>query len=126
MSIRAKGARLAVPGVVDLSELPGSADGVARIVPEAVQDLLLRLALQMAHDDYQDRRERQRQGVALAKAAGRYTGRRQDAATHARIIALRSTGTSLAMTAGLAQCSPSQIKRVWALAKAGSSVEMGS
>ncbi|WP_241136639.1 recombinase family protein [Achromobacter insuavis] len=116
MSIRAKGARLAVPGVVDLSELAESTEGIARIVLEAEQELLLRLALQMAHDDYKDRRERQRQGVELAKSAGRYTGRRKDAATHARIIALRSAGTSIAMTARLAECSPSQVKRVWALA----------
>jgi len=40
---------------------------VARIVLEAVQELLLKLALQIARDDYETRRERQRQGVALAK-----------------------------------------------------------
>lgn len=117
MSIRAKSARLAVPGVVDLSKLAPSTEGVARVVLEAEQELLLRLALQMAHDDHQDRRERQRQGVERAKSAGRYTGRRKDAATHARIIALRSAGTSIAMTARLAECSPSQVKRVWALAR---------
>mgnify|MGYP000999442425 FL=1 len=50
-SIRAKGAKLAVPGVVDLSELAASSDGAARIVLEAVQDMLLRLALQMARDN---------------------------------------------------------------------------
>jgi DNA invertase Pin-like site-specific DNA recombinase len=30
--------------------------------------MLLKLALQMARDDYEDRRERQRQGIELAKA----------------------------------------------------------
>src|SRR6218665_2377031 len=47
-STRAKGARLAVPGLVDLSELAASAEGVSRIVLESIQDMLLRLALQMA------------------------------------------------------------------------------
>ena len=70
-SIRAKGARLAVPGVVDLSDLAAEAQGVAKVVLEAVQDLLLKLALQVARDDYEDRRERQRQGVELAKRAGK-------------------------------------------------------
>lgn len=116
-SIRAKGARLAVPGVVDLSELAAEAKGVAKVVLESVQDMLLRLALQIARDDYEDRRERQRQGVELAKKAGRYTGRRADEATHARIIALRSAGKSIAATAKLAGCSQSQVKRVWALAQ---------
>ncbi|WP_283095917.1 recombinase family protein, partial [Escherichia coli] len=49
-SIQAKGARLAVPGVVDLSDLAAEAQGVAKIVLEAVQIMLFRLALQMARD----------------------------------------------------------------------------
>jgi DNA invertase Pin-like site-specific DNA recombinase len=50
-SIRSKGAKLAVPGLVDLSEFATESDSVARIVLEAVQELLLKLALQMARDD---------------------------------------------------------------------------
>jgi len=73
-TIRGRGAKLAVPGLVDLSDLAAEADGVARIVLESVQELLLKLALQMARDDYETRRERQRQGVQLAKAAGKYVG----------------------------------------------------
>ncbi len=49
-SIQAKGASLAVPGVVDLSDLAAEAQGVAKIVLEAVQIMLFRLALQMARD----------------------------------------------------------------------------
>lgn len=74
-SIRTKGAKLAVPGLVDLSDFAAGTDGVARIVLESVQELLLKLALQMARDDYETRRERQRQGVQLARAAGKYAGR---------------------------------------------------
>jgi len=58
-SIRAKGARLAVPGVVDLSDLAAKAQGAAKIVLESVQDMLLKRALQMSRDDYEGRRERQ-------------------------------------------------------------------
>jgi DNA invertase Pin-like site-specific DNA recombinase len=114
-SIRAKGARLAVPGLVDLSDLADEADGVARIVLVSVQELLLKLALQMARDDYETRRERQHQGVQLAKAAGKYTGRKADTATHQRIIALRRAGQTIERTAELAGCSISQVKRIWAL-----------
>jgi len=39
-----------------------AADGVAKIVLESVQELLLKLALQMTRDDYETRGERQRQG----------------------------------------------------------------
>ena len=114
-SIRSKGARLAVPGLVDLSEFVTAADGVARIVLESVQELLLKLALQMARDDYETRRERQRQGVQLAKTAGKYAGRIPDAATHQRIITLRGAGQSIKRTAELAGCSESQVKRIWAI-----------
>ena len=114
-SIRSKGARLAVPGLVDLSEFAAEADSVARIVLESIQELLLKLALQMARDDYETRRERQRQGVQLAKAAGKYAGRIPDAAAHQRIIALRGAGQSIKRTANLAGCSESQVKRIWAI-----------
>src|SRR4051812_9161819 len=95
-SIRDKGARLAVPGVVDLSDLVAEAQGVAKIVLESVQELLLKLALQMAREDYEDRRERQRQGVDLARRAGKYVGRQANPTTHGRIMALRSSGHSIA------------------------------
>ncbi|TNV44335.1 resolvase, partial [Corallococcus exiguus] len=52
-TIQAKGARLAIPGVVDLSDLANEAEGVAKIVLEAMQSMLLRLALQMAREDYE-------------------------------------------------------------------------
>lgn len=114
-SIRAKGARLAIPGVVDLSEIAAEAKGVAKIVLESVQELLLKLALQMARDDYEDRRERQRQGVELAKQAGKYVGRQADTKKHEQIIALRAGGNSIAKTAKLAGCSESQVKRIWSM-----------
>lgn len=114
-SIRAKGARLCVPGLVDLTEFTNTPDAVTRIVLQSVQDLLLKLALQMARDDYETRRDRQRQGVQLAKAASKYAGRVPDTATHERIVALRRTGLTIKRTAELAGCSASQVKRIWAL-----------
>ena len=113
-AIQAKGARLAVPGVVDLSELAAAAEGVPKIVLQAVQDMLLKLALQMARDDYETRRERQRQGIELAKGAGKYRGRRADPKRRAQVVALRKSGHSITRTAELAGCSPSQVKRIWA------------
>ncbi|MDD1617565.1 MAG: Resolvase domain protein [Methylococcaceae bacterium NSP1-2] len=113
-SIRAKGAKLAVPGLVDLSDFAAEADGVTKIVLESVQELLLKLALQMTREDYETRRERQRQGVQLAKIAGKYTGRVPDTTTHQRIVALRGAGHTIKRTAELAGCSESQVKRIWA------------
>jgi len=110
-----------------LSDLVADSSGVARIVLEAVQDMLLRVALQTARDDYETRRERQREGIEIAKREGRYTGRKPDLAHHRRIIALRDAGMSIVRTAELAECSIAQVKRVTALhrAKAGVSLTMG-
>ncbi|WP_085809138.1 recombinase family protein [Sphingomonas sp. TZW2008] len=117
-TIRPKGARLAVPGIVDLTDLVADSAGVARIVLEAVQDMLLRVALQTARDDYETRRERQREGIEIAKRAGRYAGRKPDLAHHRRIIGMRQAGMSIAKTAELAGCSVAQVKRVTAMHRA--------
>ena len=116
-AIQAKGARLAVPGVVDLSELAAAAEGVPKIVLQAVQDMLLKLALQMARDDYETRRERQRQGIEQAKAAGKYRGRQADEKRRAQVLALRGSGQSINRTAELTGFSASQVKRICASVK---------
>ncbi|GGJ52372.1 resolvase [Pseudomonas avellanae] len=105
---------LAVPGIVDLSQLTEASRGVAKVALQGVQDMLLRVALQIARDDFEDRRERQRQGIDLAKGADRYAGRKPDTKMHERVIALKSGGCSIAETARLAGVSVSQVKRVWA------------
>lgn len=113
-AIRAKGARLAIPGLVDLSDMAQAADGIAKIVLESTQEMLLKLALQMARDDYETRRDRQQQGIALAKAAGKYAGRKPDLIMQQRIVALRKAGHSIRATAEMAGCSQSQVKRICA------------
>lgn len=98
-----------------ISRLPlPEAERVAKIVLEAVQIMLFRLALQMARDDYEDRRERQRQGIELARQAGRYKGRRADPKRRAQVVALRKSGYSINKTAELAGYSAAQVKRIWA------------
>lgn len=121
-AIRAKGARLSVPGIVDLTDLVADSTGVSRIVLEAVQEMLLRVALQTSRDDYETRRERQREGIEIAKREGRYAGRKPDLAHHRRIIGLRDAGISIARTAELAGCSIAQVKRVTAAHRARISV----
>ena len=111
-SIKDRGARLAIPGVVDLTELAAVSDGVAKVVLEGTQDMLLRLALQMSRDDYETRRERQEQGIAIAKKKGAYKGRKADTSRHELIRSLRSSGKSIAETARLAKCSISLVKLV--------------
>ncbi|TIC78418.1 recombinase family protein [Crenobacter intestini] len=111
-AIKAKGAKLAIPGVVDLSEIAAAADGVARVVLQGVQDMLLRLALQMARDDYETRRERQAQGIEQAKAKGVYKGRKPDADKHAAIRAHLAAGLNPSQIARLVGCSRSTVYAV--------------
>ncbi|PSU42008.1 resolvase [Photobacterium frigidiphilum] len=118
-SIKAKGALLSIPGLVDLSDLVADSEGIARIVIESVQQLLLKLALQMAREDYETHRERQLQGIQLAKAQGKYKGRKANQDIHHQIIALRKSGTTIQKTADITGCSISQVKRVWALFNQG-------
>lgn len=112
-TIRKRGARLAIPGIVDLSEFTAEASGVTKIVLESVQEMLLRLALQIARDDYEDRREKQKQGISLAKKKGKYLGRRADNKKHELIVKLRPHHT-IAETARLTNCSESLVKQIWA------------
>jgi hypothetical protein len=93
---------------------PPSPEGVPKIVLEAVQDMLLKLALQMARDDYETGRERQRQGIEQAKAAGKYRGSQPDEKRRAQVLALRSSGHSINRTAELTGFSASQVKRICA------------
>lgn len=91
--------------------MAASADGVAKVVLEGVQEMLLRLAMQMARDDYETRRERQRQGIALAREKGAYRGREADHSLHERIRGLRPYH-SIKNTARFAGCSPALVKIV--------------
>lgn len=117
-TIKAKGSRLSVPGILDLSELVISADKTARLVLEAVQDMLLKLALQAARDDYETRRERQRQGIELAKRDRKYKGRPENEKANKSIITHRKAGKSIAETAEATGCSTTHVKRVWKAHKA--------
>lgn len=111
-TIKAKGAVLAVPGLVNLDEIVAALDGTAKLVLEDMQRLLIRLALHMAHEDWETRRNRQAQGIELAKKEGIYKGRKADISKHELIRSLRAAGHSIAETARLAKCSTSLVKLV--------------
>jgi DNA invertase Pin-like site-specific DNA recombinase len=93
--MRAAGARVSIPGLVNLSELVAGSNGSAKIVLETVQELLLRLMLQMARDDYEIRRKRQQQSNELSKQPGKYRGREPNLARQKTIIALRTANHSI-------------------------------
>lgn len=112
-SIRSKGARLAIPGLVDLSEISKDLSGMSKIIVDTIQELLLKIALQMAHEDYELRRERQRQGQKILKDKRLYKGRKPNEKVNLEIIKLRKKGLSISETAKGAKCSIAQVKKIW-------------
>ena len=108
--IKEKGAFLAIPGIIELSQIDTDSE-IARIVLDSIQSMLLKIALQMAREDYEQRRKRQAAGIAEAKNNGRYKGKQADTQKHQLIIELRKNHT-LHDTAKLAQCSVSLVKLV--------------
>lgn len=96
-TIKDKGARLAIPGIVDLSQVEAS--GMTRVVLDAMQELLLKMALQMARDDWETRHMRVMQGVAKAKAEGKYKGRPVNQDLHRRIREMLLAGKTIRGTA---------------------------
>ncbi len=62
---------------MDLTELANAQSVLHEVVLESVQDMLLKVALQLARDDYENRRKRQKRGIELAKRQGRYRGELQ-------------------------------------------------
>lgn len=107
--IKAKGALVSVPGLIDL---PKVGEGVAAIVMESTQEMLLKIALYQCRADWETRKERQRQGIVVAKAKGVYKGRKPDTATNTKIVELRALGFTIAKIADKLEVSESQVKLI--------------
>ncbi|WP_345876281.1 recombinase family protein [Shewanella algae] len=61
---------------------------------QAVNAMMLDMLAAVARKDYDDRRRRQSQGIAKAKADGKYNGRQPDLKRHQHIASLLKTGHS--------------------------------
>jgi DNA invertase Pin-like site-specific DNA recombinase len=116
-TIKDKGATVSVPGLIDL---PKAEEGMTGIVMESMQVMLLKMALYQCRADWESRRERQRQGIAVKQAEDKskpleertYKGRKPDTVANAKIVELRSLGYTIAKTATTLNVSESQVKLV--------------
>lgn len=66
-------------------------DFTARML-DALNGMMLDMLAAMARKDYEDRRRRQREGIAVAKAKGKYRGRPENKARNERIIGMFREG----------------------------------
>lgn len=79
---------------------------------DAVNRMMMDMVAAIARKDYEQRRERQAQGIAKAKQRGVYRGRPVDQAKHDKIKQLLGKGFSIRKTAELAGAAPSTVTRV--------------
>lgn len=79
---------------------------------DAVNRMMMDMVAAIARKDYEQRRERQAQGIAKAKKNGVYKGRPVDKAKHDKIRQLLGKGFSVRKTADLAGAAPSTVQRV--------------
>lgn len=88
-----------------------AADAFTSRMLGAINDMLLDMLAAVARKDYEDRRRRQNEGIAKAKAQGAYKGRGIDKDKHASILALLNKGTGIRETAKLLRVSTSTVLR---------------
>ena len=72
---------------------------------QAINAMLLDMLAAIARKDYEDRRHRQQQGIARAKAEGKYLGRRKDTEKRKIIASLLKAGHSYSDIQKTAKCS---------------------
>lgn len=70
------------------------------------------MALYQCRADYETRRERQKQGIAIAKTNGVYKGRKPDTVANAKIVELRGLKYTIAKIASTLSVSESQVKLI--------------
>ena len=75
----------------------------------AINDMLIDMLAAIARRDYEQRRERQKQGIAKAKSAGKYQGRQIDLGRYDAINRLLASGNSWSVVQRTIGCSRSTI-----------------
>ena len=79
---------------------------------EAVNAMLLDMLAAVARKDYEDRKRRTAQGIARARAAGKFKGRPEDKERNAKIKKLLDSGMTWTEIQKLSGCSRATVARV--------------
>lgn len=90
---------------------PDADEFTARMM-EALNGMMLDVLAAVARKDYEDRRRRQAEGIAKAKADGLYRGRREDTGRNAAIATMLAAGVSWSSIQEATGCSRSTIARI--------------
>lgn len=118
-TIKAKGVRIvALDLPTSWAMATASADAFTTRMFEAINDMMLDMLAAIARKDYEDRRRRQNEGIANAKAAGAYKGRPEDVKRNANIAELLRKGVSWSQIQEATGCSRATVAKVAKSAKA--------
>ncbi len=89
-----------------------STDEFTNRMLDAVNNMMLDMLAAIARKDYEQRKERQKQGIEKAKSEGLYKGRPKNHELHDKVSTLLAKGFSVRETARLASCAPSTVQRI--------------
>lgn len=79
---------------------------------DAINGMLVEMMAAIARKDYEQRRQRQSQGIEKAKAKGAYTGRKPDEDLRNRVLELLAHGIGIRPAARQAGCSATTVMRI--------------
>ncbi|WP_050420316.1 recombinase family protein [Bradyrhizobium tropiciagri] len=90
----------------------GKVDDFTQRMFDAINGMLLDMLAAIARKDYEDRRRRQMQGQAKAKAEGKYVGRPENKRRNTRIATMLAAGTSYSAIQEATGCSRATIAKI--------------
>ncbi|WP_105381424.1 recombinase family protein [Neorhizobium alkalisoli] len=110
--IAAKRVRVVALDLPTSYQLANTGDDFSSRMLDAINGMMLDMLAAIARKDYEDRRRRQAQGIATAKANGEYKGRPEDAKRNAEIMQMLRNGKSWSGIMAATRCSRSTISRL--------------
>lgn len=110
--IDAKGIKIVSLDLPTSHQSVNTTDEVTARILSAMNSMLLDVLAAVAYKDYEQRRERQKQGIAKAKEAGKFKGKQANNERHQLIAGMLSKGVSWSDIQAATGCSRSTIKRV--------------
>lgn len=112
--IKLKGLKLVIVNLAMTHDLMGDDETKVSWMMQAVNEMVIEVGASMARSDYELRRKRQAEGIAKARAAGKYrggSGRKKDQGLHIRLAALIAQGLNNTEIAKELGCSTKTVQR---------------
>lgn len=110
--ISAKKVRVVALDLPTSHQLVQNADDFTARMLDALNAMMLDMLAAIARKDYEDRRRRQGQGIAKAKAEGAYKGRPEDQKRNAALMKMLQAGQSWSSIVAATGCSRSTLARL--------------